>query len=216
MTTDTRDPAHQIKQKSYLDTITKGEVSTDLWLASEPVIVLGRTSDEARDVAPKAREDGVTIVRRPGGGGTVLLDDGVLVFDVAAHTRRWYPVEVWFRGCNRLVLKALASLGVEAEMDMKWFDLRCEGRKFGGVSLFTRGSRTLYGTSLIIREDTINHIANYLQEPERQPEYRRLRKHRDFLVALQRLPGFELDRFMLELRQNVEGLTAHDLAELGR
>ena len=158
-----------------------------LWDPPEFAVVLGASGRIDDDVfLDDCAADGVPILRRSSGGGTVVLGPGVLCVTVIlpedaapglsrvdlAHT---HVLEKIASGPPRVQCSPMAILGRG--------DLVIEDRKFAGSAQ----RRLKTGSWCIARSCTISRSsesARYLKIPRRQPEYRAGRSHADFLVNL--------------------------------
>lgn len=159
-----------------------------------PVVVLGAGNDAAREADVEAcAASGIPIVKRYGGGGTVLLHDGCVVVSLGLWVRQHYQNRFYFDLVNRAVIDALVATwpGLEELAQRGLSDLVAGDRKVGGTSLFRSRNYLLYQASLLVdaRRDL---IARHLRHPSREPDYRGGRTHGDFIVGLDELrPGLE-------------------------
>jgi lipoate---protein ligase len=157
-----------------------------VWEWPTPTVVLGSGCRLAEDVKEAACErDGVPVLRRSSGGGTVLLGQGCLVFSLILRLDR-APELGEIRSSYQYILgevvRALcgevSGIGVAGISDLAVRGLKCSGnaqqRKQG--HLLHHGT-LLYGFAL-------DRVGAYLNAPERQPEYREGRDHDRFLCNL--------------------------------
>lgn len=160
--------------------------------AGEVVVVVSRSRDAAREVfLERCAADGVAVVRRPSGGGAVVLGPGVIAASVVAASadRPAFP-DVWFRHFGAALTDALAGLGVTGVTMQGVSDLCLGDRKIVGSSLRLAGGRVLYQVSVLVALD-LALLDRYLRSPSREPAYRRGRPHREFVTTL-RAEGFSL------------------------
>lgn len=155
----------------------------DVWQPDKEMIVLGRFSDE-KIIHEKAIKDGIKIVRRVGGGGTVFLDQTSIIVDIGIKEKKLKPVNAYFDFFNHMLVEALKNQNIPATSDQDFYDIRIDDRKIGGVSLAIRKDMVLYGVSLIQKNSLIAGIETYLNHPPREPEYRNKRSHSDFLTSM--------------------------------
>jgi lipoate-protein ligase A len=157
-----------------------------LWEWPQPAVVLGsacRLTDDVDEAA--CRADGVPILRRSSGGGTVLLGKGCLLYSlVLAYERDPALQDVCpsYRYILGRVGAALEGLlpGIEPAGTS---DLASEGRKFSGNAQQRKRSHLLHHGTLLYDLD-LELIARYLRPPSRQPDYRAGRDHRAFVRNL--------------------------------
>ncbi|HEY8505265.1 MAG TPA: lipoate--protein ligase family protein, partial [Gemmataceae bacterium] len=149
--------------------------------------VLGAGGQVALEVDEGAcRAGAVPLARRSSGGGTVLLGPGCLLFslvlrlDRAAELRSVAGSYGWILGRVARALEPLAGGRVEHAGTS---DLAVAGRKFSGNSQH-RKQRCLLHHGTILYAFDLERVGRYLRMPERVPEYRAGRGHRDFLRNL--------------------------------
>lgn len=155
-----------------------------IWQASQPVVVVGRSGRIADDVFEDAcHADGVEVLRRQSGGGSVLLAPGCVNYAIVlplVSRPDLLDVAASFRLILGRIVEAfeLPSLSIAGGTD-----LALDGRKVSGNAQ-RRGRRALlhHGTLLYAFDQTL--AGRYLREPARQPTYRVGRGHADFIGNL--------------------------------
>jgi lipoate-protein ligase A len=159
-----------------------------LWEWPHYAAVLGAGCALADDVDEAAcRADGVPVLRRASGGGTVLLGPGCLCFSLVLSYERGpalreiTPSYVYILGRVR---DALAGLLPEIEQ-AGTSDLMSAGLKFSGNAQQRKRDHLLHHGTLLYDFD-LSRIGRYLQMPGKQPEYRERRDHAAFV---RNLPG---------------------------
>lgn len=183
-----------------------------VWEAAGPAVVLGRGTPEREVRADACAADGVPVLRRPGGGGAVVLAPGCLVVTVAAVVERELDVGGYLGRIAAFLADALAGLTGLPLAVRGTGDLCLGDRKVLGSSLFRRRRLLFYGASLLHSMD-LTLVDRYLGHPGREPAYRRGRPHAEFLTTLAAegctLPipalGDGLDRLLPRLREGLEG-----------
>jgi len=165
------------------------------WEWLNPTVVLGSGCVLHEDVDEKAcAADGVPVLRRSSGGGTVLLSRGCLLYTLVLACDRSAAlgaVRPSYGYILERVGEALADIlpGIE---QAGISDLAAEGRKFSGNAQQRKRSFLLHHGTLLHAFD-LALIGRYLRHPTRQPDYRGGRDHLAFLVNLP-CPGDELRR----------------------
>jgi len=155
-----------------------------LWHWPNPAVVLGAGGKLTDDVNEAAcRADGVPILRRGSGGGTVLLGRGCLIFSlVLAHER--HPRLADLHSSYAYVLgwigQALTPLAGEVRHE-GISDLTLAARKFSGNAQHRKRRCVLHHGTILVSFD-LAQCARYLKDPPRQPEYRAGRTHEEFLT----------------------------------
>lgn len=169
-----------------------------VWESTQYFVVLGKNCRVADDVwVENCQSDGVPILRRISGGGTVLLGPGCLNYTLVLrldHSPQLAAVSASFdyildRGFQpvRAIHKTIGRAGQS--------DLVLSGRKFCGNAQRRQRTHVLHHGSILIAF-CLEQIPRYLKEPSRQPDYRGQRSHLDFLTNL----PVELDQLRLGLR----------------
>lgn len=161
---------------------TGGEILR-FWESSRYFVVLGAGSPHAKDVnMPQCARLGIPVIRRCSGGGTVVQGKGCVNFCVALD-KDARPQLNTIEGTNRFILgkvmDALKECGVESELK-GISDLTVDGVKFSGNAQRRRKRFILFHGTILYNFD-LSVISEYLLEPEKQPEYRRLRPHGEFV-----------------------------------
>lgn len=171
------------------------------WMATEPVAVLGSSCrlDDEVDLAACAAA-GARVVRRPSGGGTVLLGPGCLMWSVIApHPAGAPPIETLHAGMLEPLAAAISrelsasdrTAGRRVERrgtsDLALVEDATGGttveRKVSGNALRVRRSGVLYHGTLLDAFD-LALVDRLLRHPPREPDYRGRRPHGDFIANL--------------------------------
>lgn len=165
-----------------------------IWEWPETAVVLGASSRSADDVDEAAcLADGVPILRRTSGGGTVLLGRGCLLYSLVLAYERSQAL-LTIRSSYRYILghicKHLASVAPGIEL-AGMSDLALRGKKVSGNSQRRKRSFLLHHGTLLYQFDA-SRVSRYLRQPQCQPDYRQGRAHGEFLGNL------PLDRKTLE------------------
>ncbi len=153
-------------------------------LAATAVVVgAGGVIDEEVDVAA-CQADGVPILRRSSGGGTVLLGPGCLCFSLVLpydHAAGLHDLRLSYRYILQRVADALSPEVHAGPAGLS--DLAVHGRKVSGNSQHRKRQHFLHHGTLLYAAD-LSRYRRYLPEPRRQPEYRQGRSHEEFLANL--------------------------------
>jgi lipoate-protein ligase A len=157
-----------------------------VWEWPSPAVVLGSGCRLAEEVDEQAcSADGVPVLRRSSGGGTVLLGPGCLLYTlVLSYERSAERTEV--RSSYRHILGRIeeglggSAAGVAQEGIS---DLAVWGRKVSGTAQQRKRSYLLHHGTLLYAFD-LGLVKRYLRPPPRQPEYRAGRDHEAFMANL--------------------------------
>lgn len=157
-----------------------------LWESSTLAVVLGASGRLRDDVhVEHCRQDGVVIARRSSGGGTVVIGPGALNAAVVlplATAPNLATVDVAQRSVLEGLARSLRRLGVPVWV-LGSGDLTIRGRKVAGSAQRRLRNNVLIHTT-ILYDFPLERIARYLAIPQRQPSYRELRSHDEFVTNL--------------------------------
>jgi lipoate-protein ligase A len=198
--------------EALLEAAEAGELAADvlrLWEMPQTALILGRSSRASEEVDLVAAQDAdIPLLRRPSGGAAVVAGPGCLMYSMVLsyegreHLRMLDEVHRHVLGIIRTALMPLVS-GIEhaakkggillscGEKDSPLSsiehvgicDLAIDGRKFSGNSLRCKRDHLLYHGTFLYNFD-LPLITRLLKMPPRQPNYRALRTHADFVTNI--------------------------------
>lgn len=178
---------HDDQMLRAADSGQAGEVLR-FWESPSVFVVMGRSGDMQQDVnLVTTQADGVPVLRRSSGGGTVVQGPGCLNFALVLSRDLRPEVSLINRSYRYIldqILAALQSLRIPAEF-RPVCDLVLAGteRKFSGNAQ-RRGRIFLLHHGTILYNFDLSLIARYLKMPARMPEYRKNRPHADFVANI--------------------------------
>jgi lipoate-protein ligase A len=157
-----------------------------LWEWPTPAVVLGSGCKLAADVKEAACErDGVVVLRRSSGGGTVLVDKGCLLFSLILRTDRAEQLgeirssyEYILGEIIRALRARIPNVAAAGISDLTVGGLKCSG------NAQQRKRHHLLHHGTLLYAFALEKVGMYLNVPERQPEYRQGRDHEAFLCNL--------------------------------
>ncbi len=165
---------------------SKGEVLR-FWESNYYFVVLGYSRKFHLEVNQEAcRKHNIAVLRRPSGGGTVLQGPGCLNYSLVLNLENGRPLKT-ITETNKYILnqhkKSLEPVLGKSISVCGISDLVLGNLKFSGNAQRRKKSFVLFhGTFLL--DFKIPFIEEILTIPEAQPEYRKNRKHHDFLTNL--------------------------------
>ncbi len=179
------------------------------WLAARHTVVLGRSSKPEVWVDQDfCHRRGIAVLRRPSGGGTIVVGPGTLQYAFALPYSM--STELGSIGsaksfCNRTLLACLPpvkGLGQDSSGD-----LVLAGCKVAGLSLKRRRHAMLLHGSILVSAD-IELIAKVLRHPPREPAYRRKRPHDLFLTNLGEFGELDAENLAARVRTALGAIEA--------
>lgn len=155
-----------------------------LWEWPALAVVLGSGGKLAEDVNEEnCARDGVPLLRRSSGGGTVLLGAGCLCYSLVlpfALDERLTEIRPSYQFIGERVL---AGLGLASGTVAGISDLALGQVKFSGNAQQRKRDHVLHHGTLLYSFD-LPKVSRYLREPTQQPEYRAGREHAAFVCNL--------------------------------
>lgn len=152
------------------------------------------------------------VYRRISGGGSVLHTAGNLNYSLF-FSQQAFPELVnvslsYQRILGGVIARFPRGASIQGYSDLN-FTSRGEARKFSGNAQCRKRGWIMHHGTLLYDKEAIRRVPMYLRPPPKQPEYRRGRKHRDFMTNV--LPFYSRAALMRAVRL---GLAAAFGAEL--
>ena len=148
------------------------------------LVVLGRGSKPGVELdLPACINDGVPLVRRRGGGCSVVLDPGNVIVSVTLHAEGLGRNKGHFKRLSSWVIQGLDRAGFPGIRQNGISDLVQDDRKIAGACIY-RSTGLLFYTASILAAPDISRMASYLKHPPREPSYRYGRSHDKFVASL--------------------------------
>ena len=163
------------------------------WESPSVFVVLGRTGSAGDDVdQAAAARDGLPVLRRTSGGGTVLQGPGCLNFAVVLNKKRDPALETingTYRYVLERVLKGLQTIGIDGVFrPVCDLALAADDRKFSGNAQRRGREHILHHGTLLYGFD-LALVSRYLKLPKKMPEYRSARPHGAFVTNIPAAPA---------------------------
>ena len=167
-----------------------GDPALRFWESDRHFVVLGPACRVIDDVHVAAcEEDGVNVLRRASGGGTVLQGPGCLSYALVLPLAL-DPHLANIRSTNQFILERMAAALHRWEPAAAFqgiSDLAIGGMKISGnAQRRKRNALLFHGTILYAMQGDL--VARYLKEPKRKPDYRGDRQHGAFLSRIDAQP----------------------------
>lgn len=165
-----------------------GEEYLRFWESPTYGVVLGRTGSEIEDVDPvTTANDGVPVIRRTSGGGTVLQGPGCLNYCLILSKQKrpeLNDLRQSYQLISQQIIDVLARQGVKAMFSpISDLALSANQKKFSGNAQ-RRGKDIIMHHGTILYDFNLELISKYLKMPKDMPEYRKARQHKDFVANI--------------------------------
>jgi lipoate---protein ligase len=183
-------------------------VSVFVWQPDKTYMVLGQSNKAESSLETEAvLADGITVVKRPSGGETVILTPNTIVISIAFPTETLKNPQEYFRRINESIISVLAKKGVVNLLQKGISDIAIGEKKILGSSIYRRPNKVFYHAVLNVAED-ISIIAKYIRHPAKEPDYRKGRPHGEFVTSI-RAEGYDLsvESLLPELEKGLSDLT---------
>ncbi len=158
------------------------------WESPNIFVVLGRIGKENDDIdLARAQMEGIPVLRRSSGGGTVVQGPGCLNYTLVLSKHKnlmLNDLRKSYAWISEQVIKALEIQGIKAYF-RPISDLATgeNEKKFSGNAQ-KRGKNYILHHGTILYSFDLNLISRYLKMPQDIPEYRRARPHTDFVTNI--------------------------------
>ena len=176
-------------EDALLEMAERGEWQDEflrVWEVREDFAVIGRGSKFEQEVNVAACADaGIPVFRRISGGAAIVAGRGCLLYAVMLSLKKrpeLAMVDVTHEYVMQQMVAALKPL-VPQLTYAGTCDLVIDDRKVSGNSLRVRREWLLYHGTLLLDMD-LQKIDRYLNHPPREPDYRKQRKHTEFVANL--------------------------------
>lgn len=132
--------------------------------------------------------DGMPLLKRPGGGCAVVLDQGNIIISAVLALPGVGEINTAFTHISDWLVAGLARSGVSGVVQRGTSDLALGNRKIGGSCIYRTKGLLYYSSTLLIDPD-LDRVERYLRHPPREPDYRQGRNHREFMGRLKEMLG---------------------------
>jgi len=152
------------------------------WECRDYAVVLGRSnSAESEAFETRCKALDIPVLKRPSGGGTVILGPGCLCYSLylpnslaafSSISSTTTTVMTLHRDALRQALSDVQVQGVS--------DLCSDAYKFSGNAQRRKKNSSLFHGTFLYDFD-LELISNTLKHPSKEPEYRQGKQHKDFI-----------------------------------
>lgn len=167
-----------------------------------PAIVLGKSLELEEEVFTAKKHP--PVYRRISGGGSVMHTPGNLNYALFLSLERFPEYMNVSLSYEKILTAVAARLGKRVSRQ-GYSDLatscRGEPRKFSGNAQCRKRGWIMHHGTLLYAKDAIRQIPFFLRPPPKEPEYRRGRRHREFMTNV--LPTYNRYELMRRVRLGV-------------
>lgn len=159
------DPALNLALEEYILRSLPPEDDYLLFYINEPSIIIGKNQNTMEEINPRyVEENNIHVVRRLSGGGAVYHDEGNLNFSfiMSDDGQSFHN----FKKFTEPVVKALATLGVQAELTGR-NDIQVGERKISGNAQFSARGRMFSHGTLLFDSEIENVVSALKANPEK-------------------------------------------------
>ena len=155
-----------------------------LWIPNKSYIVLG-ASNNAKDavVEESTLRDNVTVLKRRTGGQTVMLTPNNLIISAVITDESVMKPKDVFNQFNDHIIGAIAKNHSVKFATRGISDIATGELKILGSSMY-RGRGFLFYHAVLNFNEPSTTFQKYLKHPNNEPEYRKGRKHHEFVTSL--------------------------------
>jgi len=171
-----------------LNLAEKGELGETLrfWESGEYFVVLGRISEEEKDVhIDKVTEDNIPVLRRCSGGGTVLQGKGCLNYSLVLSKEKdkeLFSIKKSYEYILKKIVDSLKITDVVADYYPISDIALVDGKKKISGNAQKRSKKYILHHGTMLYDFDLKKIEMYLKMPSEVPDYRKKRDHLDFIA----------------------------------
>lgn len=195
------DPRLNLALEEYLLRQVELDEPLLLFYVNEPAVIIGRNQNTLEEIDPDYVEaQGIHIVRRLSGGGTVYHDLGNLNFSFITNGKETLHN---FHLFTEPVIKVLLQLGVEAELRGK-SDIFANGKKISGNAQYAT-TRRMFSHGTLLFDTDLGEMLRAINPRRTHIESKAVQSVRNFVTnILELLPRpMTLDEFRTALLSGI-------------
>jgi lipoate-protein ligase A len=154
------------------------------WQPDNTYLILGISNSSNDSLnTEEVVKDKVVVYKRPSGGQTVILTPKTLVVSTTVQTSKLVNPYVYFKEINNLIISILEKKGISNIHPKGISDIAIGDKKILGSAIYCNRHILFYHAVLNVAEST-DLMEKYIKHPVKEPDYRKGRKHSDFVTSL--------------------------------
>lgn len=193
------DPCYNLAlEEELLKTVKKGDIILYLW-QNHKTVVIGRNQNPFLECdLDKMKQDGIKLVRRISGGGTVYHDMGNLNFTFVSNIEdRNMEKQL------KVIKGAVEKFGIKADFSGR-NDLLCEGKKFSGHAFYEEDGNCFHHGTLMVDVD-MQILGDILKPSKLKLEAKGISSVKSRVVNLKALcAGISIEKLLGALAESFE------------
>lgn len=167
-----------------------------------PALVLGKSLEKQNEIW--SHKGHPPVYRRISGGGSVLHAEGNLNYALFLSLETFPEYMNVGLSYEKILAAVAAKLGPgvsrQGYSDLA-IDCRGEPRKFSGNAQCRKRGWIMHHGTLLYAKEAIRSIPYFLKPPPKEPEYRRGRRHAEFMTSV--LPTYNKHDLMRRVRDGI-------------
>lgn len=192
------------------------------WESPEIFVVMGLIGKEHEDVnLDVIKKEGIKLLRRTSGGGTVLQGPGSLNFTLVLNKDRHPDLQdlrLSYSWISAKVIETFKVMGVDAVFKpISDIALAKNNKKISGNAQH-RGKNYILHHGTILYQYNLDLVPRYLRMPKEMPEYRQNRSHLDFIsnvnINVADFKRIVCSLFDLDPTFNIQNIDSKELSAL--
>ena len=166
------DPYHNLALEQYAFDVLAARRGVFMLWRNDNAVIIGRHQNTVAEIdAAFVKRHGIRVARRLSGGGAVYHDLGNVNFTFITAAGSLDAFD--FASFCRPVIRALADLGVRAEMNGR-NDMTIDGKKFSGNAQYRKKGRVMHHGTILYNSD-LNVVGKALVVPKDKIESKGLK-----------------------------------------
>lgn len=167
-------------------------------------IILGKTQNLEEEVYLKKIKR-LPVIRRESGGGSVMHFSGNINFAFLLSLEKFpnlFPIQESYCQLLKIIIHSMQksfSLSLHGHSDLCITNNQGQLKKISGNAQVRKNKWLLHHGTLLCSTKNLNKISYFLQPPQKQPEYRKNRSHKEFLI--QQLPQISTFNYIQNIVQ---------------